>query len=558
MSATPEAKPQAPSRTTRTANPRSSASWAPSSRAVAHGEVLVAVALEPEVGVADAEVAGPLERDLAEPPVGQRQERRVDLVLGHANDPSGRPIGHLDGGAAARLAHLELGGDAVAQLGHVADQAHDAATVAQRVEGVHHTVEGGGVEGAEALVDEQGVERVPPASWLTVSARPSASARETMKVSPPESVAGSRCLPLHSSRTRRLSPPRCSPAPRSSACSRREPLVGHRAEPLVGGGHDLTQPLGEHVGREPHPQLVVDALALDERGQSGRQGVVARGPAPRPPVPAVRSSVSASSRRDAQRGLLVRRVQLVARRPGLAPAARSVRQVGGLGCQGRTTGSSASTASAAARDARRSSSAGPATLPRPPVRTAAQRLGERAEAGLGRGGLGGRGRPGELLGGALALRPARRGPRRGRRTARRWVSTSAPTEVTPGWSASRASSSAPRRSWRLARSRRAHGRAPRADARAGERGGDRLLLGLELGELGSEPGEPHARPPAAVRQLRRGVAAVARQWRDGVATAAHQRRLEPGRQGGDQLLDGLSLEVGASRSARARTPRRHG
>ena len=61
--------------------------------AVAHREVLVAVALEPEVRVGDAEVARPLEGDLAEPLVGQRQERRIDLGLCHAHDPSGsRPL----------------------------------------------------------------------------------------------------------------------------------------------------------------------------------------------------------------------------------------------------------------------------------------------------------------------------------------------------------------------------------------------------------------------------------------------------------------------------------
>ena len=56
--------------------------------AVAHREVLVADALEAEVGVGDPEVAGPGQRHLAETLVGQGQERRIDLPRGHGPDPS--------------------------------------------------------------------------------------------------------------------------------------------------------------------------------------------------------------------------------------------------------------------------------------------------------------------------------------------------------------------------------------------------------------------------------------------------------------------------------------
>ena len=52
----------------------------------------------------------------------------------------------------------ELGRDPVAHLGHVADHADRAAVLAQGVEDVEHVVEGLGVEGAEALVDEQGLQ----------------------------------------------------------------------------------------------------------------------------------------------------------------------------------------------------------------------------------------------------------------------------------------------------------------------------------------------------------------------------------------------------------------
>ena len=49
-------------------------------------------------------------------------------------------------------------GDAGLHLGDVADDADDPTAVAEAVEGVHHVVERVGVERAEALVDEEGVE----------------------------------------------------------------------------------------------------------------------------------------------------------------------------------------------------------------------------------------------------------------------------------------------------------------------------------------------------------------------------------------------------------------
>jgi len=50
--------------------------------------VLVAIALEPEVGMAHAEVAGATQSGLRESLVGQRQERRIDLARRHADDPN--------------------------------------------------------------------------------------------------------------------------------------------------------------------------------------------------------------------------------------------------------------------------------------------------------------------------------------------------------------------------------------------------------------------------------------------------------------------------------------
>ncbi len=157
-----------------------------------------------------------------------------------------------------------------------------------------------------------------------------------MNVSPPESVAGSRCLPLHSSRTRRLRPPRCSPAPFSSACSRREPLVGHRAEPLVGRGHHLAQPLGEDVRREPHLaagcRRSCPRPARPDR-PSGHALLRTGAHAARASVQLVGQGVQPAG---AQGGLLVRRVHLVAQATRLGePRPASATRSGGSSAEGR-------------------------------------------------------------------------------------------------------------------------------------------------------------------------------------------------------------------------------
>src|SRR4051794_29036396 len=63
-----------------------------------------------------------------------------------------------DAGAGAVFADAELGGDAGAEFGHVADDAYGAAAVAEAVEDVHDLVEGVLVEGAEAFVHEEGAD----------------------------------------------------------------------------------------------------------------------------------------------------------------------------------------------------------------------------------------------------------------------------------------------------------------------------------------------------------------------------------------------------------------
>ena len=177
-------------------------------------------------------------------------------------------------GAAATLAHLELGGDPVAQLGHVADQPHHPPAVAQRVEGVHHAVERRGVEGAEALVDEEGVE-LGAAGLVADRVGEAEGQRQRDQERLPSRERGRVALlavPL-------VADPQAQPAALLAGAAlvgllEQVALVGHRAEPLVGGRDHLAQPLGEDVRREPHPPGVVAALALDERGEPGGDRVV--------------------------------------------------------------------------------------------------------------------------------------------------------------------------------------------------------------------------------------------------------------------------------------------
>ena len=211
---------------------------------------------------------------------------------------------------------------------------------------------------------------VPPASWLTVSASPRARARETMNVSPPDRVAGSRCLPLHSSRTRRLRPAALLAGAALVGLLEGETLVGHRAEPLVGGCHDLAQPLGEDVGGQPHPELVVGALALDQRGQAGGEGVLGTHRSPRGECLGELIGQGLETLHP-QAGLLMSRVLLVAQPAGLGDLRGEPVRSGSVSARAARTASSARTESAAARLALRWSSCRAWATASPPGSTAA-------------------------------------------------------------------------------------------------------------------------------------------------------------------------------------------
>jgi len=75
----------------------------------------------------------------------------------------GRGSGHHDQVAPGlALAHVQLGGDPLTELGDVADDADDAPALAEPVEDVHHLVESVGIEAAEPFVDEQGLQARAP------------------------------------------------------------------------------------------------------------------------------------------------------------------------------------------------------------------------------------------------------------------------------------------------------------------------------------------------------------------------------------------------------------
>src|SRR5262249_41811767 len=85
---------------------------------------------------------------------------RCTYGVGQFGGGGGGAGGADQGGGAAggMFADGQLGGGAVAQLGHVADDAGPPAALAEAVQDVHDVVEGVLVEAAEPFVHEQGVQ----------------------------------------------------------------------------------------------------------------------------------------------------------------------------------------------------------------------------------------------------------------------------------------------------------------------------------------------------------------------------------------------------------------
>ena len=169
-------------------------------------------------------------------------------------------------------AHLEADRHPLGQLGHVADESDHPAGRAEVLDGPGHDVEGGGVERAEALVQEERLEWGGAAAGrqATCSASARASAREARKVSPPDSVCRGGPRRRCGGRRRR--------SRRSSRAS--EYASGKRRSSVLAVVQRSSQDLVEHPLLEP-VGLEASASARWRPGPAGQPG-----PPPRPAVPA--------------------------------------------------------------------------------------------------------------------------------------------------------------------------------------------------------------------------------------------------------------------------------
>ena len=153
----------------------------------------------------------------------------------------------------------------------MADHAHDAATLAQAVEHVHHLVEGVLVEGAEPLVDEQ-----------RLDAGAAGLGHDDVRQAESQGEAGQERLPA---RQRAGLPVVTGPAVAGQqAQPRTRPALGrpvgvhegvatlrHAEQPHAGGRRDLLQPRSEDEGRQGHPQLVATGSAAQVGQGPGRR-----------------------------------------------------------------------------------------------------------------------------------------------------------------------------------------------------------------------------------------------------------------------------------------------
>ena len=199
------------------------------------------------------------------------------------NEPTAASL-ITDSGGAAGLVDLQSGGDPVTHLGDMADHANHAAAVAQGVEGVHHVVEGVGIQGTEALVDEEGADvgalLVDP-GFLGDHVGQAQGEREGdhegLAAGQGHRVAG-LSRPLVADEQRQTTAG-LSRAPEGGVLEG-VALVGHPGKPSVGRVDHLAKTPGQHVGRQAHLGTVVGGLAFGEVRHPRRP---ARGPRARAP-----------------------------------------------------------------------------------------------------------------------------------------------------------------------------------------------------------------------------------------------------------------------------------
>ena len=173
--------------------------------------------------------------------------------------------GDRDVAAGAALADADLGRDALAKLGDVADDPtiRPPARRPSRTFMTSSRVSSSRVPKPSST--NRASIRVPADSAVTTSARPRASARLARNVSPPDSVAVSRSIPVQASqasRTGRLGVALPRVRVDQGVAARR-----HREQALAGRRGDLFQPGRQDEAGQGHLVLVRAAGAVGQVGQ---------------------------------------------------------------------------------------------------------------------------------------------------------------------------------------------------------------------------------------------------------------------------------------------------
>src|SRR5690606_31055750 len=205
----------------------------------------------------------------------------IDVIdLPERAEPDTRGSG--DGGVQRRprpaTDDVQAAGDALTHLVHMADDADHPAARAQFVQHPHDGVEGVGIETAEALVDEEGVEDDPAGfggdgvgqperegerghEGLTAGERLGGADRAGVVVTDVEAEATAT-----------------SAAARLVGVHEFVTATGHPAQPDGAGPRDLLEPRGEHVGAQGHAAVVLPAPG-DHVGEAVEfvEGALARG-----------------------------------------------------------------------------------------------------------------------------------------------------------------------------------------------------------------------------------------------------------------------------------------
>jgi hypothetical protein len=143
------------------------------------------------------------------------------------------------------LVHADLGGDALPQLGDVADDADHAPALAQPVEHRHHLLQRFLIQAAEPLVDEQRLDPGSPGlggDHVGEAERQGQAGQERLAAGQRARVAVHPCPGIAGEKPETGT----AGAPARVGVHQRVPARGHPGQPLAGGRRDLLEPRGEH------------------------------------------------------------------------------------------------------------------------------------------------------------------------------------------------------------------------------------------------------------------------------------------------------------------------